>query len=163
MLTLKVLFSVVPKVVQKWGKSQNHVTAFRNEVRNFQTIQKMSKFVNEYAQEVDVQLHSPSNKWQQTSYHRSTDLFCLSYPLLGLFLSNPDGWAHSPRFSLWKKKSIFQIFFFHFLQCKNFTPSARIDGTSDWHCTTIPAVPQIMSICVKGKAHTKIRSKVCTL
>lgn len=32
-----------------------------------------------------------------------------------------------------------------------------------WHCTTTPAVPRIMSICVKGKAHTKIRSKVCTL
>ena len=63
-----------------------------------------------------------------------------------------------------KKKINFSDFFpLHFLQRKIFTPSARIDSASDWHQTTTPAVPWIMSICLKGKAHTKIRSKVCTL
>lgn len=62
-----------------------------------------------------------------------------------------------------KKKSIFPGFFPHFLQCKIFTPSVRIDGICDWHCTTAPDVSWIMSICVKGKAHSKIRSKVCAL
>lgn len=33
---------------------------------------------------------------------------------------------------------------------------------ADWSPTS-PAVPRMMSICVKGKEHTKTRSKVCTL
>lgn len=39
---------------------------------------------------------------------------------------------------------------------------AKINGASIWHCTTTLSGPQIMSVCMKGKAHSKIRSKVYT-
>lgn len=69
----------------------------------------------------------------------------------------------SPRFSPLKKKKKSDFFSFHFLLVPIFTPPPKIEGTSDWHCTTTLAVPRIMRICVKGKAHTKIRSKVRAL
>jgi len=67
------------------------------------------------------------------------------------FTAFPRWLSSIPLFS-----SFFLIYFFHFLQCKIVTPSGRIDCTSDWHCTTTLAVHRVMSICVKGKAHTKI-------
>lgn len=55
------------------------------------------------------------------------------------------------------------FFLFHLLQCPIFTPAGRPDGVSDWHSSTTPAAPRVMSISVKAKVHTKIRSKVCAL